>query len=73
MDRWEYLEIWASKAQWWDSVGRSGKLPESTADDCWPVTPLLNELGDQGWEVVGIAADGYHWWQQKLLLKRPAS
>lgn len=50
MQKWEYLEVWHHDYQWVDSLGRSGRLPQA-----WNVpmaAGLLNELGEQGWELL---------------------
>ena len=75
MQRWEYLEVQVHAQRWLDSLGRRGELPrESVFEDGSPYlyssAALLNELGEQGWELAGVAGStgvDYH----KLLLERP--
>lgn len=69
MQRWEYLTIFVSRLEWKDSLGRTGKLPGFRADDGDP-TGLLNEVGEQGWELAGVNTyrGGY---APTLFLKRP--
>ncbi len=81
MQRWEYLEIQIDSGirVWRDSLGREGELREATGR--WGSYrhggALLNDLGDQGWELVGIEAvpSGSTVWQSRpearWIFKRP--
>jgi hypothetical protein len=72
MQRWQYLEVWTDGKNWHDSDGRDEDLP--FAHSRYPsMTPLLNDLGEQGWEVVDSIRgyDSTEFWHQRLLLKRP--
>jgi hypothetical protein len=77
---WEYLEvvlgndsIRADKTNliWRDSMGRSGDL-QALVFRFANSAPLLNELGAQGWELVGVQpssdVSGHY---AKYILKRP--
>ena len=80
MQSWEYLEIelvsqaWrgGGAREWKDSMGRSGKL-EPLGQNFLNSTPLLNELGAQGWELVGVQSyeTNGNTFGAKLFLKRP--
>lgn len=72
MQRWEYLEVFLnySWAKWHDSTGRQGELvtgAKITDIHWWQHSgPLLNELGREGWELVGVEShtgsnDGAKW------------
>lgn len=68
MHRWEYLTIRVSIDKWSDSLGRNGTLPENGE-----VGALLNDLGEQGWELSGAFNDSsgsYALDRFRLLLKR---
>lgn len=57
MKQWEYLEVGLdySKGRWRDSLGREGALVGSWS--AWTHSGgLLNDLGRQGWELVGVEA-----------------
>jgi hypothetical protein len=80
MKRWEYLEVFVRQHLWRDSAGRWGHLPDvpsmkdaqGRSTQGFPsMAQVLNDLGDDGWEVVSFAAapDGNSYWQ--FLLKRP--
>lgn len=78
MERWEYLEIHVHEGNWVDSMRRHGVLPRighpahpyaSSQFGMATTGPLLNELGEQGWEVTGVASVGFYTY--KLFLKRP--
>jgi hypothetical protein len=67
VQQWEYLDLMVLSADWADSQGRSGKLtefPVEGRDEYWTVGPLLNQLGAEGWELVGFQGG-------RLILKRP--
>jgi hypothetical protein len=84
MQQWEYLEVLVhyygismkQVGEWHDSMGRRGNLVrmELEGHGFWYHSGgLLNELGAQGWELVGIEEDpvqgsgsGVKW-----VLKRP--
>lgn len=71
MQRWEYLtNQLGQRSQWSDSLGRSGDLPTISGWLSGDPTPLLNKLGEQGWELSGVGPrDGNSNWL--LYLKRP--
>ncbi len=70
MQRWEYLTIGITGTRWSDSLGRTGKMP-NYSDPMWgDPTVLLNELGEQGWELAGVYGVGGSSFS-KLYLKRP--
>ena len=55
--KWEYLEITVSKYGWADSMGRKGSLvPREGASY---TADLLNGLGEQGWELAGVAGSEF--------------
>jgi len=75
---WEYLEIELytydrarreGRPGWKDSMGRSGVLDEMLGGHFLNSAPLLNELGAQGWELVGVQSTPSY--ESKLILKRP--
>lgn len=72
MQRWEYLIVAMSRGEYRDSLGRKGQLPTrfhgsgSSGDP----TGLMNELGEQGWELSGVAGS-YEPDVYQLFLKRP--
>ena len=55
--RWEYLEVDIHVETWSDSTGRSGRLPiEKAGPGQVPsLLPLLNQLGQEGWELAGVS------------------
>jgi hypothetical protein len=69
---WEYLEVYVFDGSWTDSSGRKGRLKEvsvgSLARGFRDTTPLLNELGRQGWELIGTTGSSVTCY--KLWLKR---
>jgi len=70
MQRWEYLTLTIYHKSWSDSAGRKGDL-ERPGD----VAPLLNKLGEQGWDLAGVLGSSYDseaWLCNfRLFLKRP--
>ena len=72
MQRWEYLTISYKYGSWSDSLGRTGTFPKAYGPGTADPTSLLNDLGEQGWELSGVACrdpyDVIH-----LFLKRPRS
>jgi hypothetical protein len=68
MQRWEYLTVEIRYNGWSDSLGRRGSLPV----DSFQTGPLLNDLGEQGWELAGVADRNGHG-VLRLFLKRPRS
>ncbi len=83
MQRWEYLEVEVNYFYgWWrDSLGRRGKLVDSEeADPNQPFShsgPLLNELGEQGWELIGIQVlphgGTFRTYDARWVFKRPGT
>jgi hypothetical protein len=73
VQNWEYLEVEIKELgsyhphPWQDSMGRSGEL-KRLGEELSNSAPLLNELGAQGWELVGVYSPGR---AAKLILKRP--
>ncbi len=59
MQKWEYLEIRISGPEWADSRGNTGRLEEVRLHSTkWrSIAPYMNEIGSEGWELAGIAAD----------------
>ena len=61
MEKWEYLTVQVTLGEWYDSTGRKGKtdlLSDFVAGNEYKVyhpTELLNDLGEEGWEMVGVA------------------
>jgi hypothetical protein len=55
--RWEYLEVDVHVETWSDSAGRSGRLPiaEAGPGQVPSVLPVLNALGQEGWELAGVS------------------
>ncbi len=92
MQKWEYLEVyldysagsWVDReghrhyraGSWADSMGREGQLVR--VSPVWQHSGgLLNELGSQGWELVGVEsypeATGGGLAAAKWVFKRPVS
>lgn len=69
MQQWEYLTIFIKDTRWAESLGRSGSLPYRLNMATGDPTGLLNELGEQGWELAGVA-DRDGWDTNRLFLKR---
>ena len=71
MQRWEYLQVCVSANRWIDSAGRQGEVPQllAAAYSVGNTGSLLSELGEQGWELTGVASDDRSFYQ--LFLKRP--
>ena len=69
MQRWEYLVIagWvnATFGNWSDGLGRSGNLPDEAS-----LAELMNGLGEQSWELTGVAFSTNPR-EFRLFLKRP--
>ena len=75
MQKWEYMELLAGPRTWQDSAGQAGETPSigtASLERWWSVTPILNELGTEGWELVGIAPYSTHAFSGfRLFFKRP--
>lgn len=60
--KWEYIELRVFGPDWADSRGNAGRLVSlpikqgGAAQWRW-TSPVLNELGEEGWELVGMADD----------------
>ncbi len=69
MQKWEYLVlsvgVVSGGVEWSDSAGRKGRLGRD-----WDasVAALLNDLGLQGWELIGVTTPGG---PSKFYFKRP--
>ena len=64
MQCWEYLTVYVQSRSWHDSLSRRGSFPENRQP-----AELLNELGEQGWELVGTSS-GSDASVYRLFLKR---
>jgi len=75
MSSWEYLDVIVCQRDWRDSTGRIGELPEiqtprGGAFHFGALSPLLNELDAEGWELVGLAG---HEANSRLVLRHRRS
>lgn len=70
--RWEYLElrVHALHDFWADSLGRGGKLSSGTGGQ-HGAAGVWNALGDEGWELVGIASGDPPNQSYLAIFKRP--
>jgi hypothetical protein len=62
MQRWEYLELFLNYYydRWCDSSGREGTLVRHGTEKQFVHTGgLADELGQQGWELIGIETYPY--------------
>lgn len=67
--KWEYLEVVVSGASWSDHAGGSGEVRVDELGSSF-VAHHCNRLGDEGWELIGVA--GSHTTQHfRLIFKRP--
>lgn len=76
MQKWEYLVIVVYESNWVDSNGRSGKFEKvrGPGGDWYNPGPLLNTLGEQGWELTGtLSLITRTAIRCELYLKRPRS
>ncbi len=75
MPQWEYLEVVCnySRGTWWNSYGDEGKLLRVDVDAAVQggriITPIFDDLGLQGWELIGVTADPIGFF--RFFLKRP--
>ena len=60
MAGWEYLEVFVGGGRWADRTGRGGAVEEIDVRGgrARSLGPLLDELGEQGWELVAVASIG---------------
>jgi hypothetical protein len=62
MEKWEYLTVQVTLGDWYDSTGRKGKnkvladFVVGNDDKVYDPTELLDNLGEEGWEMVGVAS-----------------
>jgi hypothetical protein len=72
MQQWEYLElrVHTSWDNWSDSLGRSGPLSTVTGPHRGTAA-VCNELGEQGWELVGLTSDDRPNQNFVAIFKRP--
>jgi hypothetical protein len=63
--RWEYMVVivQAQKERWYEYYGNGVKLSEL---DNKPIHVVLNTLGEQGWELVGILRSGDFYFKRAL-------
>ena len=75
MGGWEYLEAYVYQDDWIDSSGRRVSLKSETkmhnANTHFTASPILNELGTQGWELVGIVFQDMSLYRLFLKRQRP--
>lgn len=74
MTRWEYREVFVNHQYgWWmDQHGQLGKLAAvrtPARGEYRFATPLLEELGAEGWELAGVVGEADR--EQRLYFKRP--
>jgi hypothetical protein len=62
VQKWEYLQLSLPHSR-----EKSDKIAGEQAGHVVQIEAILNELGNQGWEVVGYSATGSHY----FTLKRP--
>ena len=65
MQQWEYLQVAVHEHHWHDGRGRGGKLRAAGDSQA-----ALEDLGLEGWELVGIAS-GQFSSTYRLFLRRP--
>ena len=54
MEKWEYLVIFVERQAWFSSNGLSGILESFPEHEFrYNPHPILNELGEEGWELTG--------------------
>ena len=62
MEKWEYLTVQVTLGDWYDSTGRKGRnnvladFVVGNDDKVYVPTELLDNLGEEGWEMVGVAS-----------------
>lgn len=77
MQQWEYLEAYVHADVWHDSTGRTETLEQvrvpvrGVTGQYASTAPVLNALGQQGWELAGVAVLETPYPTQRLYLKRP--
>ena len=76
MDKWEYLTVIVSDLDWAATNGQSGtfqgyiKTDNYTSNQLEDNSGLLNQLGDDGWELTGaVGSESYSGY--KMFFKRP--
>ena len=73
MTVWEYLEVFANTVQdreWLDSRGRRGELGQQESGYDF-YTSLLDQLGQDGWELVSVMGEGAMAGSYRFFFKRP--
>ena len=74
MPQWEYLEVYTFEGAWADNRGRRGDLDEVVKVKnriAHSRATLLNDLGSQGWELVGLECPASAYDPVTLFFKRP--
>ncbi len=73
MTAWEYLEVFADTVQarrWLDNTGRTGELGrEASGYDFY--ASLLDQFGQEGWELVSVMGEGAMAGSYRFFFKRP--
>ena len=73
MTVWEYLEVFANTVQdrqWLDSRGRTGELGQQESGYDFYAS-LLNQLGQEGWELISVMGEGAMAGSYRFFFKRP--
>ena len=72
MQQWEYKDVHVAATTWTDGTGSRGSLQRfahEAGHSFWSANQLLNELGSEGWELIGSAAGAAD--HYVLFFKRP--
>jgi hypothetical protein len=70
MEKWEYLVIFVERQAWFSGNGLSGRLePFPEHELRYNPQPILGELGEEGWELTGVAGADNLFYQ--MFFKRP--
>jgi hypothetical protein len=68
--KWEYLTVLVERHHWYSSDGRNGTLePLPEHQFRYNNQPILSKLGEDGWELAGVAGGDNLFYQ--MFFKRP--